>query len=191
MPTVPTDRRMTPEEFLAFEAAYPTRYELVDGRPVHRQQLGWGSEHEEVRTAALAALHDEGRRRGLATRSDARIVCGTGNVRYADAELTCTADALVPGAPHRIVADVVSSDLPGVDFVDRLHDFDSVPPILAYLAITDDRVRVTLFRRVGPRLTLEMVTEDTAKRLVIPEFDLSISIADLYDQSRFGFVRVR
>lgn len=170
---------MSLNAFLQWEAAFPRRFEFVDGRPIHRRDDGSGGESVEVRTGMLTALHDRARANGLEITVDERIQCKTGNVRYVDAQLTRIAGGRFPDGECAVI-DLLPSDFAIVDFVDRMTDFDSVVAIRAYLVVVDDRIRCMQFVRQGVHLVLSDVTEDKTATVSIPPFGLPMKIGEFY-----------
>lgn len=55
----PARRRMTPEEFFAWQLHQDERYELVDGIPVLRDRMMTGSsaQHDQATVTIIASLH--------------------------------------------------------------------------------------------------------------------------------------
>ncbi len=88
----PARRRMTPEEFFAWQLHQDERYELVDGIPVlrHRMMTGSSAQHDQATVNIIASLHMQLRGSGCRpTTADIAIRTGIRGLRRPDVTVEC------------------------------------------------------------------------------------------------------
>jgi Uma2 family endonuclease len=177
---------MTQADFLAWEAAQPLRHEYDRG--VIRAMTGGTQAHDRVRLNIASALHSQLRGKPCRAHLDVRIACPNGNVRYPDVAVDCAPydpKALALADP-RLVVEVLSPSTQATDYMVKTEDYGSVPGIGIYWIVSADEPRVDVIERVDGRLKLVATLEGRDAVLNAPALDLSIRMADLYDDKAFG-----
>ena len=141
------------EEFLSWEREQPERFELIDGQPV--AMTGGTQAHDLIKTNLAAALRAA--LRGGPCRpggSDLKVITGNGRVRYPDALIDCgpfRPDADTASDPVAVF-EVLSRSTSWVDLTRKVQDYGATPGLDTYVAISQDELRVAVFRRSGDRL---------------------------------------
>jgi Uma2 family endonuclease len=179
----PKRRDWTTDEFLAWEAAQPIRYELVEGRPA--MMAGGTQAHDAIAvnlTSTLRALlRGSGCRPGT---SDLRVPTGTGNVRYPDVTVDCgefrceSHDASQP----TVVFEILSRSTAWTDLHRKLHDYDMTPTIAQYVLVAQDEPRVELWNRgANGRLALEASIVDRDGVVELRSIGVTLGMAEVYE----------
>jgi len=136
------------DEFLAWEADQPGRWEPIDGRPM--MMTGGAQAHSLAAINVTSALRR--RLRGSPCRpagSDLRVVTGNENVRYPDALIDC--GALRPEAREAsepaIAFEVPSRSTAWIDLHIKLRDYDATPSLRLHVDVSPDTPWVALWSR--------------------------------------------
>lgn len=178
------------DDYIAWEAAQPVRYELVDGQVY---AMGGGTAaHDRIANALRVELAL--RLRGNRCRPhgpDMKVQTGTGNGRYPDALIDC--GAYVPDAVQAqepvVVFEVLSRSTAWVDQGKKLRDYDATPCVRHYVLISQDEPRVMVYtRNDNGRLDIRGATllEAVDTVLELPAAGISIPLSAIYQP---GFAR--
>ncbi len=176
------------EDYLAWEAAQPNRYELVGGE-VHA--MGGGtSAHDIICNNLRGELWV--RLRGKPCRvhgPDLKVRAGD-DVRYPDALIDCGLQ--MPGALHAqepvAVFEVLSKSTAWLDQTRKLRAYDATPSIRLYSLISQDDVRALIYRRDGTgRLSTQDsdLLETLQDAIALPGLDIELPLAVLYEGLSF------
>lgn len=176
--------RWTWTGYLAWEAAQPIRYELVDGVVV---AMGGGTaEHDTIANNLRGELRE--RLRGKPCRPqgpDLKVAAGE-NGRYPDALIDC--GPRVPGmlTAHTPVAvfEVLSRSTSWMDQTIKLRDYDGVASIRRYVLISQDEARALIYQRgAGGHLGIADASFAAGldEVLHIPEAGIELPMARLYE----------
>ena len=174
---------MTLEDFLAWEAAQPERWEFFNGEAF--MMAGGSDVHNVVTGNMYMAL-----RIGLQnTRcnvfmSDVRLrLAESDDLFYPDVFVTC-ADAdrarrQLKEEPA-LIAEVLSPSTEAYDRGDKFAAYRRFPGLKTVLFLSQDRAHVECFtREEGGRWILSEASGETA-RLALPAFGFELALADLY-----------
>jgi Uma2 family endonuclease len=174
----------TVEDFLAFEAEEPERYEFIDG--IVRMMTGGSAAHSTIKTnttnALNAALHNEPRR---AYADDLKVVTATA-VMYPDVVVTCRPlapdDDRVP--EPTVVVEVLSPTTERHDRIAKWREYQRIGSLQHFVLIEQAERRLEVYSRtetgwalasieppddaialnaVGAMLSLEVIYEDSGR----------------------------
>lgn len=172
----------TLDEFLAWEAGQPARYELVNGDP--RLMTGGTQAHHLIALNIVATLRE--RLRASPCRSwgsDLRVLTGTGNSRYPDALIDCGAfrpeshDASEPA----VVFEVLSRSTAWLDLQTKLHDYDATPTIRQYVIIAQDEPNVVIWvRSDSGKLTLGASLKRLDESVTLEPRGTLLALSEIY-----------
>jgi Uma2 family endonuclease len=145
--TETAQRRMTVEEFLAWDDGTDTRYELVDGVPVAMAPPAGAHGRIVVNTAALLSVHLR-RRPPCQAEAEAGIRISD-HVRWqADLAVTCA-----PPAPNidepLLVVEVLSPSTRAKDLDRKLRDYKGLPSVREIWLVDSEARWVQVWQR-GP-----------------------------------------
>jgi Uma2 family endonuclease len=178
----------TLEAYLDWEAQQPIRYELVDGQ-VHAM-VGGTYEHDTICANLRGELRE--RMRGKPCRPqgpDLKVKAGT-DVRYPDALID--RGPRVPGTLFArepvAVFEVLSRSTAWIDQTLKLRAYDATPIIRYYVLISQDEPRALVYTRdkdgrFGAQSAARLEGLDAS--IEIPEFDLTLPFAALYEGIEF------
>lgn len=182
------DFLVTPGEFLEGERHAEIKHEYLGGR-VYAMSGGSLNHQQFALNFASAAL------RGLAgkpcrpTTSDflVRIKLGNDEVMYyPDAMILChptRGDEQFTTEPT-VILEVLSPHTRRIDETQKLRDYLTIPTLQTYLLAETDSPTLTLYRRVGDSFERTLLSGLDAT-LDLPEVDLSIPLAELYQDVSF------
>ncbi len=171
------------DEFLAWEAAQPVRWELIDGRPI--MMTGGTQAHNLIMINVTSALRRA--LRGSPCRpggSDLRIVTGNGNVRYPDALIDC--GPFQPGAHDAsepvAVFEVLSRSTAWIDLHAKLRDYDATPSVRLYVVVSQDIAWVALWNRdPSGRLAVAAALSGLDEAVPLDPLDGTLPLAEIYE----------
>jgi Uma2 family endonuclease len=167
---------LTLDESLAWERDKPERYEFDGVQPV--SMTGGSRAHSRVATRLATALVNRVQPPCEAFGPDLKVPT-TGRIRYPDANVVRGAseedsDLIEP----TVVCEVLSPSTPLTDRRVKVLEYASVPRILVYVLLEQDRPEITIMRRsVG--WEPEVVT-DLAATLELPEINISVPLNAIY-----------
>ncbi len=141
-------RRLSLEEFLAWEERQESRNEFVDGRI--RAMTGGTRRHNKVARNVLAhLLHRLGNGKCQPYGSDMKILIPNGNSRYADVTVDCgpeKPDDVAATAPT-VVVEVLSKSTVVLDQTHKLGDYQSISSMRHILHLAQERAEGELWTR--------------------------------------------
>jgi Uma2 family endonuclease len=176
---------LTPEEYLAFEAASPTKHEFVRGEIY--AVSGVTDAHNEIgqNVASLLRAHLRGKPcRSYAT--DVKLRVEAANVYfYPDVFVTCdprdAGDALVKRSAV-LVVEVLSASTAEYDRGDEFADYRKLDSLREYVLVDSREQRVTVHRRnAAGRWELDWLTEKDT--LALESVGLEVAVAALYEDT--------
>ena len=141
-------RRLSLEEFLAWEERQENRNEFVDGRI--RAMVGATRRHNKVARNVLAhLLHRLGSGKCQPYGSDMKILIPNGNSRYGDVTVDCGPEKpedIAATAPT-VVVEVLSKSTAFLDQTHKLGDYQSIPSMRHILHLAQERAEGELWTR--------------------------------------------
>lgn len=186
----PARRRMTPDEFFAWQLHQDERYELVDGIPIprHRMMTGSSTQHDRATVNIIISLGNQLRGSGCRpTTADIAIRTGLRGLRRPDVMVECaelvrdTYEAREP----RLVVEVASPSTSVVDRTRKLEEYKRHPTLRCILLVETVLPQVLLYRRDDEGWAIE--TFDGLEAIVdLPEIGARLTLADIYDGLTFG-----
>jgi Uma2 family endonuclease len=172
----------TVEDFLAFEAEEPERYEFVDG--IVRMMTGGSAAHSAIKTNATnalnAALRDGPCRAYI---DDLKVVTATA-VMYPDVVVTCRAlapeDDRVPD-PMAVV-EVLSPTTETHDRIRKWREYQTITSLQHFVLVAQSERRVEVYSRTEAGWEIKAVEppEDT---VVLKAIGTSLSLEAIYEGS--------
>jgi Uma2 family endonuclease len=171
---------MTIEQFLTWEERQEGRFEFDGVGPVGMVggTLAHGAILSNLLGALVAAL------KGKPCRpygSDVKIAA-SGRIRYPDAFVVCTpqnSGGTVATDPV-VVFEILSPGTSHIDMVVKNAEYRDTPSIKRYVILQQDQPGALMFVRRGGDWIAEMV-EGAGESLHLPEIDVVLSLADLYE----------
>jgi Uma2 family endonuclease len=152
-------RRMTPEEFYAWQETMDERYELVDGYPVPRcpdieMMTGASRRHDQIVFNILGELKNQlrgGPCRGFTADTAVRTMKGTR--RRPDAGVECGErdDESFEAGEVRLVVEVLSPSTRDLDTIEKLDEYKAIGSIDYILVIEPNAPKAILWSRMTDR----------------------------------------
>ena len=175
---------VTIEEFLAWEAQQPLRYEFDGYQPV--AMAGWTAAHAAIQRNLAIAVG--GRLRGKRCQlygSDLKIAA-TETIRYPDGFMVCS--PFVAGAtlvPDPVVIfEVLTKESAQRDLVTKNQEYAGVPSVRRYIVLAQDEMPGTMFERIGTDWVGHLLHAGSI--LQMPEIDIEVPLAELYEGIDFS-----
>ena len=175
--------KMTLEDFLAWEAEQPERWEFFNGEAF--MMAGGSDVHNAISLNTAFALRQPLRgTRCNVFMSDVRLrLAESDDLFYPDVFVTCSdadrARRQVKEDPT-LIAEVLSPSTEAHDRGDKFAAYRRVAGLKTVLFLSQDRAHVECFTRgEDGRWVLSEASGETA-RLALPAFDFELALADLY-----------
>ena len=185
----PAGRRMTPEEFFAWQTAQDGLYELVDGVPVPHVKMmtGASAQHDRATVNIIATLHAQLRGSGRRpTTDDLALRTGIATIRRPDVTVECgdlVRDIDENRAP-RLVVEVLSPSTTNIDRFRKLDEY-RCHPSLAYILLVETRFpSAVLYRREEEGWTEESF-ETLDAVIDLPAIGARLALTDIYEDVAF------
>jgi Uma2 family endonuclease len=172
----------TVEEFLAFEAREPERYEFVDG--VVRMMTGGSFAHSVIKINVANGLNAAlGDGPGLAVVDELKVVTETA-IMYPDVVVTCT-----PVAPDddrvqepTAVVEVLSPTTERHDRIEKWREYQRIASLRHYVLIEQKERRIEIWSRTAAGWELEVV-EPPADAVPLRDLGARLSLDEIYRNS--------
>ncbi|MBV9756687.1 MAG: Uma2 family endonuclease [Alphaproteobacteria bacterium] len=172
-------KRMTLEEFLAWERRQELRYEFDGIRPI--AMTGGTLGHSAIATNLVVSLQTLLRGGPCrAFRSDVKIIVAD-HVRYPDAVVTCT-----PAPPGTdivpepvVVVEVLSPSTASTDRSAKNAEYRATPSIQHYVMLEQSAASATVFSRAGYDWIGRLVMGLDAV-LALPALGVEVPLAEIY-----------
>lgn len=178
-------RRMSIEEFLAWQSRQELNYELVDGIPVLplKSMTGATQRHDRVTVNILRELSNQ-LRRGPCTPStdDIAVVTGIRSIRRPDVTVQCgQADpAGMTAVEPRVLVEVLSPSTMEYDRVRKLEEYKRLPSVTTVLLVDTEVARVTVYERDGDAFR-EHEARGLDAAIDLPGIGARLLLADVYE----------
>ncbi|MET7248345.1 Uma2 family endonuclease [Methylobacterium sp. EM32] len=176
-------RRMTPEEFFAWQEHQDEPFELVDGVPVpkHRMMTRASVQHDRV-TVNIITLGNQLRgSRCRPTTDDVSLRTSITTIRRPDVTIECgemVYNTYEAREPH-LVVEVASPSTFGVDQTLKLEEYKRHPTLRCILLIETVAPVALLYRRDGVEWRPERI-EGLDAVIDLPEIGARLALADVY-----------
>ena len=177
-------RTMTLDDFLAWEAEQPERYEYDGFRPV---AMNGGTEaHATIGTNLIVELGNRLRGTDCRAYGPSIKVLVAGRARYPDAFVACTPQP--KGAIWRtdpvVVFEIMSRGTAVIDQTTKNDEYRATHSIKRYVILSQDSISANVYERIGNGWVGTLVT-DPAAVLALPEIGVELPLAALYDGLNF------
>lgn len=170
---------MTPAEFLAWEAKQELKWEFDGFHPV--AMTGGTDAHAAIQGNLLTALNTRLRGQRCYPRGpDMKVEIGS-KYRYPDAFVSCTrvAPSATIAAEPVVIFEILSDSTTMTDRTTKLVEYRSIPSLKRYVLLERDAPLATAITRSDVGWSIEIL--DANGSLSMPEIDVEIAMAELYD----------
>jgi Uma2 family endonuclease len=173
-------KRMSIEEFLAWEDGTDTRYELIDGRPV--AMVPPAPRHGSVAARFVRAVGN-----ALAGRPECEVYTEAGirsttrarNFFVADMAVSCTDQPARELERPVLIVEVLSPSTEAIDRKRKLRDYRLLPSLLEIVLIDSGEIYCEVHRRAGDVWRMDLLTDADA-RLKLESVGLDMRLGELY-----------
>ncbi len=185
----PAMRKMTVDEFFAWQAEQDRNYELVDGVPVMtvKAMTGASDTHDRITVNAIGTLFAQLRGKPCRPKTADTSVRTIRGTRRPDITIECGKPGprdMAADEP-RIVMEVLSPSTMRADRFEKLAEYQQHPSIAVILLIGTETPTVTVYRRAGALWGVGIV-EGLDAVIDLPEIGASLPLAELYLGVEFG-----
>lgn len=178
---------ITPEEYLAFERAQTdAKHEYLNGEMT--AMSGASLEHNVIVTNLVISLGTQMRGRQCNVfSSDMRVkIPATGLYTYPDIAALCGPPQLEDEAGDTllnpsVIVEVLSPSTEAYDRGAKFAHYQSVKFLQAYVLVSQDRLRIEVFRRQEDQNWLYSVAEALDSSVRVAVIDCELALADVYE----------
>jgi Uma2 family endonuclease len=180
-PDIPS--RLTPQEYLDWEAQQEYRYEYIDGEII--AMTGGTIPHNDIALNFYSALRPFLRQRGCrANVSDVKVE-DSKNERYFYPDLVVTCDAEDLRAQDlvkhpTVIVEVLSPSTAGGDRGTKLKCYRQIPSLQEYVLVDSQSMAVELYRRGDGKMWLYSEYE-SGETVRLESLDFEVELSVLYD----------
>lgn len=179
--------KMSPDEYLAWEAEQELRYEYVDGEII--AMTGESIPHNKIALNLYRALYPYLRQRGYRVNVMGVKVHGKKSRRYfyPDLVVTCNSEDLNATDYIRyplIIVEVLSPGTAGYDYGKKFKYYRRIESLQEYILIDSESVSVETYQRGEGRLWLYKAYIEN-ETIHLQSIDFALSLADLYEGITF------
>lgn len=183
-------RRMTPEEFYAWQEPMDEKYELVDGYPV-KMMTGASRRHDQIVVSLIAALGNQlrgGPCRGFTSDTAVRTVGRTR--RRPDAGIECgpITDESYEAGEVRLVAEVLSPSTREFDLFGKLDEYKSVETMDYVLFIEPNAPEAILWSRGNDRTWSHAIFHGVDASIDVKALGINLKLGELYEGLEFRLI---
>ena len=187
----PTIRRMSADEFFAWQRDQDGLYELVDGIPVPHVKMMTGAsvQHDRATVNIIISLGTQLRGSGCRpTTDDVALRTSITTIRRPDVTVECGAlvrDTYENRSP-RLVVEVLSPSTSSIDRFKKLEEYRR-HPTLRYILLVETRFPgAVLYRRDEDGGAWETSAyEAMTDRIDLPAIGAALDLADIYEDMTF------
>jgi Uma2 family endonuclease len=176
------------EQFLDWAEVQDERYEFDGVQPV--AMTGGFNRASAIGINLLVALAT--RLRGTGCRAlgpDAGVETVNTAVRYPDALVTCSKDALegrkVPGVVAIFEVLGLTADAKRRDRITKVHEYAAVPSIRRYVILDSARIGLTVMERDTADEAWRTSNLKAGDTLLMPEVGIAIPVSEFYEEITF------
>ena len=187
----PELRRMSQDEFFAWQERQDRLYELVDGIPLLplKMMTGASQAHDRVVVNIIAALHRQ--LRGTPCRpttDDLAVRIPAGNVRRPDVSVECGQAGrreLAVREP-RVVIEVLSPSTMSFDRIRKLPEYQTIASVAHILLVDTEAPRIDLLSREPDGGWVQSQHDGLDTRIDLPAIHASLELADVFEGLDFA-----
>ena len=181
-------RRMTPEEFYAWQATVDEKYELVDGYPVPRcpdieMMTGASRRHDQIVMNLLGELSRQLRGstcRGFTSDTAVRTLGRTRRRPDAGVECGPRDDESFEAGEVRLVAEVLSPSTREFNLYGKLDEYKSIASMQHVLLIEPNAPQAILWSRDEGGEWTHRIHEGLGSSIEVASLGLLLRLADIY-----------
>ena len=176
-------RRMTPEQFYAWQEAMDERYELVDGYPV-KMMTGASRRHDQIVVNILTLFGNQLRGTDCRPFTADTVVTTRGDTRRRpDMGVECgpLRDADYSSNQPKLVVEVLSPSTREFDLFNKIAEYKSMDSLDYILFIEPHQPQIFLWSRDGDRVWSDSLTEGLDSIVEIPGLGVRLKLGDVYD----------
>ncbi len=186
---IQTERKMTVEDYLAWEERQEVKHEYIDGEIY--EMTGGTRKHSRIIVNLTLAIGNQLQGTNCALHSsEMRIKAGDSRYFYPDLSAFCGEELLEDSSELTLlnpifVAEVTSPSSFVYDHVDKLEFYFQAPSVQAYLIVDQSRIRADLHTRTetGRRLSLFSSLEDV---IPLPMLNCELPLSAVYGDIEFA-----
>jgi Uma2 family endonuclease len=182
----PNLRRMSADEFFAWQAKQDRLYELVDGLPVLPLKIMTGASqaHDRVVVNIIASLH--GQLRGSPCRpttDDLAVRIPAGNIRRPDVTVECgQADRRDMAVREpRVVIEVLSPSTMSFDRFRKLTEYQTIETLAHILPVDTEKPRIDLLSRDRANAWVQAQHDGLEAKIDLPAIGATLALVDVYE----------
>jgi Uma2 family endonuclease len=186
----PQLRRMTPDEFFAWQEKQDKLYELVDGLPLLplKMMTGASRAHDRVVVNIIRELANQLRGGPCQpTTQDLAVRVPSGNIRRPDITVECgkgdRRDVAV--REPRVVIEVLSPSTMNFDRVRKLPEYQTIPAVSHILLVDTEAPRIGLWSRSLSGGWVNTNHDGVDEIVQLPAVAASLSLTDVYEGLTF------
>lgn len=182
----PQLRRMTPDEFLAWQEKQDKLYELVDGLPVLplKMMTGATQTHDRVAVNIIATLHRKLRGGPCRpTTDDLAVRIPAGNIRRPDITVECgeAGRREMTVRDPRVVVEVLSPSTRTFDRFRKLVEYQSIESLQHILLVDTEAPRIDVVTRGAAAGWSTSQYEGLEAIIELPAIDANLKLADVFE----------
>jgi Uma2 family endonuclease len=186
----PQLRRMTPEEFLAWQEKQDKLYELVDGLPVLplKMMTGATQTHDRVAVNVIASLHRQLRGGPCRpTTDDLAVRIPAGNIRRPDITIECgqAGGREMTVREPRIIIEVLSPSTRTFDRFRKLVEYQSIESLQHILLVDTEAPRIDMVTRRPDGTWYPTPYEGLDAVIELTAVGASLKLADVFEGVTF------
>jgi Uma2 family endonuclease len=180
-------QKMTPEEYLEWEAKQELRYEYIDGEIL--AMTGGTIPHTKIYLNLYRALYPHLSQRGCeAYVSDVKVQART-NSRYfyPDLVVTCDSDDLKARdfiQNPKVIVEVLSPSTESYDRTKKLKHYRQIPSLQEYILIDSEEITVEVYQR-GEGKMWHYYEYEAGEAIFLPSIEFECAIELLYEGVSF------
>jgi Uma2 family endonuclease len=186
----PQLKRMTAEEFLAWQERQDRLYELVDGVPIlpPKMMTGASQAHDRVVVNIIATLHNQLRGSPCRpTTDDLALRIPAGNIRRPDVTIECGQAGpreLLVREP-RAVFEVLSPSTMSFDRFRKVREYQTIESLAYILLVDTEAPRIDLISRVDDGSWLQSQHDGVEAVIDLTAVGASLRLTDVYEGVSF------
>lgn len=172
-------RRMTLDEFLAWEEKQELRYEFDGVAPV--AMTGGTFAHDAIQVNLLGELRERLRGKPCRAHGGNLKVNTGGKVRYPDAYASCAEYRRQDkfGRDPVVLFEVLSESSERTDLIYKNEEYEALSSVQRYVVVEQDRIGGVMFERVGDDWIGHLLRPGMVVRM--PEADIELPLEALYE----------
>jgi Uma2 family endonuclease len=181
------ERRMTPEEFYAWQEPMDEKYELVDGYPV-KMMTGASRRHDQIVVNILAELHRQLRGTGCRPfTADTAVATRPRTRRRPDAGVECgpLQDEEYAVREPKLLVEVLSPSTREVDLFNKIEEYRGLDSLDYVLFIEPHVPQAYLWSRGEDRGWSNVTLEGLQSAVVLPSLSVQLKLEDVYEGLQF------